>query len=192
VHHDTEAPIDVNNNGVFFLNSRIGYDDVTDGSAYTLFMGEKIIEPGDLGWMSGTKATLRNTGAAINTTDISNGTFNWGHEAIGAPEAGGMYSMVPMDSGAMGAPESTEMPGGIGGPETSDPNAPSGEQGAEPTPTAQGPILPIGGFGSPHPGGAQFAFGDGRVSFLGETVDLKVYQQLGHRADGKLLDSGSY
>jgi prepilin-type N-terminal cleavage/methylation domain-containing protein len=63
VHHDVEAPIDANNNGVFFLNSRIGYQDVKDGSAWTIFLGEKLIEQGDLGWMSGTNATLRNTGA---------------------------------------------------------------------------------------------------------------------------------
>jgi prepilin-type processing-associated H-X9-DG protein len=69
VHHDFEAPINVNNNGVFFLNSRISQDDVKDGMRYTFFLGEKILVGGDLGWMSGTRATLRNTGSPINTTD---------------------------------------------------------------------------------------------------------------------------
>src|SRR5688572_22625920 len=32
VHNDSEKPIDINDNGVFFLNSRLTYDDVTDGS----------------------------------------------------------------------------------------------------------------------------------------------------------------
>ena len=63
-HHDVEAPIDVNNNGVLFLNSQIGYEDLPDGSSHTLFIAEKVSEPGDLGWMSGTRATLRNTGGA--------------------------------------------------------------------------------------------------------------------------------
>ncbi|MBI2477908.1 MAG: DUF1559 domain-containing protein, partial [Planctomycetia bacterium] len=66
VHHDVEAPIDVDNHGVFFLNSALRYADVTDGASQTLFLGEKLILAGDLGWMSGTRSTLRNTGTPIN------------------------------------------------------------------------------------------------------------------------------
>ncbi len=62
-YHDVEAPIDVNNNGVMFLNSRISEKDVTDGPAHTIYVGEKLSDEKDLGWMSGTRATLRNTGA---------------------------------------------------------------------------------------------------------------------------------
>lgn len=67
-HHDVEAPIDETNNGVFYLNSKTRPDDISDGLAYTLFLGEKQIDDGDadLGWMSGTRATLRNTGATPN------------------------------------------------------------------------------------------------------------------------------
>lgn len=39
------------------------------------------------------------------------------------------------------------------------------------------------GFKSRHPGGAQFAFCDGRVRFLSETMDLTTYWQLGDRSD---------
>ena len=60
-HHDSEAPIDVDNNGVMFLNSKVRYEEITDGSTYTIFLGEKFTQPGSLGWMSGTRATLRNT-----------------------------------------------------------------------------------------------------------------------------------
>jgi len=45
----------------------------------------------------------------------------------------------------------------------------------------------VGGFGSRHPSGGNFLFGDGRVTFLTETIDMDVYRQLGHRADGELL-----
>jgi prepilin-type N-terminal cleavage/methylation domain-containing protein len=65
-HHDVEAPIDADNRGVFFLNSRLTRDDLKDGPAYTLFIGEKLIEDTDLGWLSGTPATLRNTGTRLN------------------------------------------------------------------------------------------------------------------------------
>lgn len=62
-HHDVEAPIDQDNHGVLFLNSRIvSARDVTDGPSHTIYAGEKLIETNDLGWMSGTRATLRNTG----------------------------------------------------------------------------------------------------------------------------------
>lgn len=38
-----------------------------------------------------------------------------------------------------------------------------------------------GAFGSYHPGGAQFGFADGHVSFLSETIPLPVYQALSTR-----------
>ncbi|WP_425396354.1 DUF1559 domain-containing protein [Aeoliella sp.] len=64
-HHDREAPIDVDNNGAFVLNKRITLDDISDGASYTIFIGEKFPEYGDLGWLSGTPSTLRNGGFAI-------------------------------------------------------------------------------------------------------------------------------
>jgi hypothetical protein len=66
VHHDVEAPIDDDNHGVFFLNSRLRYEDITDGITQTLFVGEKFMDQStDLGWLSGTRGTLRNTGTPI-------------------------------------------------------------------------------------------------------------------------------
>jgi prepilin-type N-terminal cleavage/methylation domain-containing protein/prepilin-type processing-associated H-X9-DG protein len=65
-HHDVEAPIDVDNRGVFFLNSKVARDDVKDGAAYTLFLGERMVDDFDLGWISGTSSTLRNTGTQLN------------------------------------------------------------------------------------------------------------------------------
>ncbi len=65
-HHDVEAPIAEDNHGLLFLNSHIRRADVTDGLAHTLLLAEKLAEPGDLGWMSGTRATLRNTGLPPN------------------------------------------------------------------------------------------------------------------------------
>jgi prepilin-type processing-associated H-X9-DG protein len=60
-YNDAEAPIDVNNNGLLFLNSHVRYDEIYDGSSKTLLISEKFIDPNDLGWVSGTRATLRNT-----------------------------------------------------------------------------------------------------------------------------------
>ncbi|MDZ4658482.1 MAG: DUF1559 domain-containing protein [Bythopirellula sp.] len=59
-HHDVEAPIDANNHGLLFLNSGIRYIDIKDGSSQTLLIGE-VRDENTLGWVSGTRATLRNT-----------------------------------------------------------------------------------------------------------------------------------
>ncbi len=143
-HNDVEAPIDVDNNGIFFLNSAVRYRDVKDGSSHTIFIGEKALPAPrstltDLGWMSGTRATLRNMGRLINA-DLQR---NQGVR--------------------MGLPT----------------------QPAEAKP--ENPDLFVGGFSSYHPGGANFAFGDGHVTFLSENAKVEFLQQLANRADGKLI-----
>ncbi len=131
-HHDLEAPIDVDNHGVFFLNSRVSRVDVTDGTSSTIYVGEKPLVPHDLGWLSGTRATLRNTG-------------------------------TPMLSPGDRRPAAFE---------------PDDDT--------------VGGFGSYHPGGTNFGFGDGSVRFLRHRMDARVYRLLGHRADGELIEGGAY
>ncbi|TXT35316.1 MAG: prepilin-type N-terminal cleavage/methylation domain-containing protein [Planctomycetota bacterium] len=66
VHHEDEAPIDHGNHGTFVLNLAVTMDSVTDGSSSTLFVGEKALQLEELGWISGTRATLRNAGERIN------------------------------------------------------------------------------------------------------------------------------
>ena len=56
-HHDGEAPIDEDNNGLLFLNSQIRYHDILDGSSHTLLVGEMFPGPNTLGWASGTRST---------------------------------------------------------------------------------------------------------------------------------------
>ena len=65
-HNDVEAPIDVKNTGVFYLNSATRYEDITDGTSSTIFVSEKAVSANELGWMSGTRSTLRNTGTLSN------------------------------------------------------------------------------------------------------------------------------
>jgi prepilin-type N-terminal cleavage/methylation domain-containing protein/prepilin-type processing-associated H-X9-DG protein len=207
VHHDVEAPIDADNHGVFFLNSRVGYQDVTDGSAWTLFLGEKFIEQGDLGWMSGTNATLRNTGAPPSSgrwggwggtlpniaresleDAIRREAFEQGYEL---PRIEG-DDLLDFDFGMGGGPLMDD--------EQAEAQPPEGENGPKPReklpgpkpPAAPGPVLPVGGFASYHPGGSMFALGDGHVRFISETISPQVFQQLGHRADGKLRSRGDF
>lgn len=65
LHHSDEAPIAETHNGVFVLNTTISRADVADGISNTAFLAEKITSPDDLGWLSGTRATLRNVGGGI-------------------------------------------------------------------------------------------------------------------------------
>jgi prepilin-type processing-associated H-X9-DG protein len=70
-HHDVESPIDADNHGVFFLNSHVRSRELEHGTSHTIFVGEKLTRKGDLGWMSGTRATLRNTGSLGSGTGYS-------------------------------------------------------------------------------------------------------------------------
>ena len=111
---------------MLFLNSRISARDVTDGVQHTIYVGEKQTGVDDLGWMSGTRATLRNTGTPIDKTD-------------------------------------EEKPAND---------------------------LFVGGFGPIIRPVRISSLATVAVRFVSAAIDQGVYQQLGHRADGKLLKSG--
>jgi len=68
VHHPVEDVIDSDNRGVLFLNSSIRNEQIEDGTSYTIFVGEQLRSSEDLGWSSGTRATLRNGGSPMNAT----------------------------------------------------------------------------------------------------------------------------
>jgi prepilin-type processing-associated H-X9-DG protein len=151
-HNDVEAPIDADNKGVFFLNSHLRAEDVTDGTANTIYLGEKPLQENDLGWASGTRATLRNTGTALNKTGV----------------------------GVVGFLDPDEVT-----PE-------GGEPAAAPGAGASKVFALVGGFGSNHPGGANFAFGDGSVRFLKNSINPQVYRYLGNRADGEIVSGDQF
>jgi prepilin-type N-terminal cleavage/methylation domain-containing protein/prepilin-type processing-associated H-X9-DG protein len=58
-------------------------------------------------------------------------------------------------------------------------------------PPLQGPQNALG-FGSWHPGGANFAFADGSVKFLKQTTDLRVLSALGTRAGGEVVSASDF
>ncbi len=187
-HNDVEAPIDENNNGVLFLNSHIRNKDITDGAANTIFVGEKSGGEEDLGWMSGTRATLRNTGAALAHTMLYESDNRASTqlaqaaaaETISEPEQSADASQKPAAEKEKPAKEQEK-------PDTKDQPA---EEPAKPAQDQAATDLYVGGFGSFHPYGVNFLFGDGAVHFISNDIDLKLLEQLGNRADGKLLTGG--
>ncbi len=88
-HHDVEAPIDTDNHGLLFLNSGIRYIDIKDGSSQTLLIGE-VRDENTLGWVSGTRSTLRNT-SRIEQRRLNEPVF----PAPGPLEVGGFSSAHP-------------------------------------------------------------------------------------------------
>ncbi len=48
-------------------------------------------------------------------------------------------------------------------------------------------LLRVGGYGSVHTGGANFAFVDGRVQFINQSIDSNIYRRLGSRRDGEVV-----
>ncbi|WP_145388787.1 DUF1559 family PulG-like putative transporter [Stieleria neptunia] len=69
LHHPAEKAIDESDHGAFVLNLAISRDDISDGMSNTAFVSEKMLRDEDLGWLSGTRATLRNVGGGIQTSD---------------------------------------------------------------------------------------------------------------------------
>lgn len=187
VHHDAEGPIAEANTGLLFLNSRIRFEEILDGAGYTLLLGEKVADGlTDLGWMSGTPATLRNVGVAINESGGKQAD-RWGGGSI-PPwwESAATYESYDGSGGKeFGSDESPE--------EESEGESPveGAEQSVDPyIPRGGDPNNPlaVGGFGSYHPGGCQFAMADGSLRFVGEDTDPGVLAKLAHREDGKLVD----
>jgi prepilin-type N-terminal cleavage/methylation domain-containing protein/prepilin-type processing-associated H-X9-DG protein len=156
-HNDTEAPIDAKNTGVFFLNSRIRSGDIEDGLSHTIFVGEKRTPGDELGWASGTRATLRNTGTPINQTSLDPADLSAFMEAID-----GLIRPANDDQIANKPPADSTLPVAV---------APS-------------PVS-VGGFGGYHPSGTNFLFGDGSVRFVRTNINERVFRLLGNRADGE-------
>jgi len=132
-HHDNEAPIDKDNHGLLFLNSKIKYSQIYDGSSQTILVGEALTSPEGLGWVSGTRATLRNT-SLIETNQPYLGTVQAKNDEK--------------------------------------------EKSAS---------LFVGGFGSHHPNGANFGFGDGSTRFISRDIETILLRRLGNRADGEII-----
>ena len=182
VHHDVEAPIDSRQSRYLLSQSPTCGATKSPTARRTPCFSEKSLSSLTIsGWMSGTRATLRNTGMALNS---------------GLP-------LVPVPTSAQDIPE--ESPKATA--DATAINASSEREAAvgvaavpatavQPNPAAAAapadPTLFVGGFLSRHTGGVNFAFGDGSVRFVPDTISLDVLQRLANRADGKLMPADGF
>lgn len=174
IHHSGESPIDEDNNGVFVLNRPTSNDDVTDGLSYTIFVAEKISSPQfELGWISGTRSSLRNAGHAINSL------------AGNLPLRQRQTLALEDDWEMMGDDEFMEIDEATGELKTIAPVDPPKPPTADASGDPNFPLF-VGGIQSNHPGGAYTLTGGGEVVFRSDSTDLVVLKQLANKADGEL------
>ncbi len=167
IHNDFETPIDVNQNGVLFLNSSIRYEQITDGSSNTIYVAECRLNTGsDLGWMSGTRSSLRNLVVAIpNNPPAAVPSSNDGTgsaQSVAQGEATFRLHATSLSNvnGSNLRQELADM-----------------EAGRE----------FVGGPSSFHVGGGHFVMGDGSIRFISQNIDPKTFRNLAHRSDGDML-----
>jgi prepilin-type processing-associated H-X9-DG protein/prepilin-type N-terminal cleavage/methylation domain-containing protein len=137
--------------GIFFQNSSIRLEDVTDGTSNTLLLGERSHHDPQYDRYTSESAPVW---YPLSVFGVWGGVFATSggskpHHLLSAP--------VPINY---------QMP-------------PSGGQ-AE----MQNRLC---AFGSGHPGGANFAFADGSVRFLSESIPLEALQALSTRAGGEVV-----
>jgi len=215
IHNHCELPIDISNTGIFILNQPIRVKDIKDGQSYTVMLSEirDIIPSNNLGWMSGTRSTLRNTGWPPNAPIMaglpnqlndpewkavleSEDPYDYYNNEDNIPRLESGDDMEFMEESEGEDEEMNEETQ----PDQSDDFETLAKQFAEfdraeveKSSRYFGPAigdlsLYIGGVGSHHPGGVLVAFGDGSVTFIPESLDLMTWVQMGHRADGQLRE----
>jgi prepilin-type N-terminal cleavage/methylation domain-containing protein/prepilin-type processing-associated H-X9-DG protein len=151
-------PSSVTRDGIFFQDSSIRLADVLDGASNTFLFGERShADP-----------------VFDNMTSIYEPDFyplaHWGKWAAVFATSGGSLGQRFLSTPV---PINYRVPAGISL------DAFQGPTGAENN--------RLCAFGSGHPGGANFAFADGSVRFLSETIPLDTLQALSTRAGGEVV-----
>lgn len=176
-HHHKSAAIDINNTGLLFLNRVVRFDDIPDGTSFVYMLGEIRRNRDTLGWASGTRSTLRNTGRPINATPGGKS-----HQDVTLEESD---SDLPDQLGPGWDELGDSSMSGAGSVEETAANS---EPRPPAPPTADVAALDPGGFGSHHTGGCHFLMGDGRVQFVSDSIDMNVYRRLAHRSDRMVVE----
>ena len=168
---DPEAPAGRDaGDGVFYRNSRVTFEMMTDGMSATMMVGERTQEVGFSTWTGVISATQGPEAASMKATrqEMSSRT-----EEISP----GVRVETWKPAG--------NYPGASQGREELGPCLILGSTGREGGPNAR-PIRRRQ-FSSRHEGGAYFAFGDGGVRFVRDEIGKAVYHALATRKGGEII-----
>ncbi len=146
---------DAKGDGVFFRNSQTTIASITDGTSYTLFIGERARAVADVSWAGVATAVMpfcTKSGWPVQSCESA--VFI----VLGRT---GNYPPDPFHSGDITTVYT-------------------------PNSSAQGPDA----FGSHHPGGCNFLFGDGSVRMVRQTIEPLTFLALGSRGNGEIIKDG--
>jgi prepilin-type N-terminal cleavage/methylation domain-containing protein/prepilin-type processing-associated H-X9-DG protein len=149
--------------GIFFQDSRIRLADVTDGTSITFLFGERSHRDPEFDRLA----------FACSPTFYPLGKM--GRWAAVFPTGGGSILERLL---------STPVPINYRVPAGTPPEEFLGPTGAQ--------NCRLRAFGSGHPGGANFAFVDGSVRFVGDSIPLPTLQALSTRAGGEVVSADDY
>jgi prepilin-type N-terminal cleavage/methylation domain-containing protein/prepilin-type processing-associated H-X9-DG protein len=164
--------------GLFGANISYSIASVTDGTSNTMMFGETARFKEEESTSS--HFSFWNVGTAWNGPPWAGGTPAWAGD-------------VRITGGAFVTPRLNAPPVTNGGPACLN-NVPAPHSLNWNLPPENPPCLNLGqwGFRSRHPGGANFAFGDGSVKFIKDSVNYLIYRSLGTRGNGEVVSADSF
>jgi prepilin-type N-terminal cleavage/methylation domain-containing protein/prepilin-type processing-associated H-X9-DG protein len=149
--------------GIFFQDSSIRLADVTDGASNTFLFGER----------------------SHRDLEFDRLTFAYSPSFYPLGKMGKWAAVFPTGGGSiLERLLSTPVPVNYRVPAGTPPEEFLGPTGAE--------NCRLRAFGSGHPGGANFAFVDGSVRFVGDSIPLTTLQALSTRAGGEVVSADDY
>jgi len=196
-HSSTETPIDTENDGVFFLNSKLRSRDIFDGTSNTIFFGEAVVPQRDTIEREPQRDRYRYERSQFILPEGAEGTFVYGGLGWMSGTPGTIRNTGNPINVYVGPFANWKMPHDVlananenigDNPDDAHRTAPlifSPEMWEEELP---GQYL-VGGFGSYHNTVSNFAFGDGSVHAISINIDSTVYRKLGSRNSGSVTSS---
>ena len=169
--------------------------DFTDGTSNTILAGDKGSTIQGSTWTAGDGAAFGVGGSGPLAGQPFVGNTNWAYSHPGSDSADGTTNS-PMNSKFLVAKSATTTFSTGGG--TDGRFTPSNVNGAVRTgpddnsPGAWWRVTAQSAFRSSHPGGCNFAFVDGSVRFIRDSIAMPTYKALGSRDGGELAGNAEY